>query len=113
MKKVVVSRDEKFYWDKGDLHTKNGVFREQDIKERSIIETKTGKFAVLEANFLDKIEKITRGPAIMVKKDIGAILANVDLNKSSIVVDAGAGCAVLSSFLSRFVKKVISYENNP
>ncbi|MBS3133731.1 methyltransferase [Candidatus Woesearchaeota archaeon] len=113
MKKVIVNKQEKFYWEKGDMHTKNGVFKEKDIIDKDIIDTKNGKFTVLESNFLDKIEKIQRGPAIMVKKDIGSILANVDINKDSIVVDAGAGCGVLSSFLSRHVKKVIAYENNP
>lgn len=46
----------------------------------------------------------------MLEKDIGIILANTDINKSSIVLDSGSGCGVTSIFLAKFVKKVYSYE---
>ncbi len=61
-------------------------------------------------SFLDNLKKIKRGPAIILQKDIGAILANTDVDKNSIVLDAGSGCGVLSVNLARFVKKVYSYE---
>jgi tRNA (adenine57-N1/adenine58-N1)-methyltransferase catalytic subunit len=63
-------------------------------------------------NFLDRIEKIKRGPAIMQKKDIGIILTNTSINKDSTVLDAGTGSGTLSAFLSQFVKKVYSYEKS-
>ncbi|MAG48080.1 hypothetical protein CL617_05740 [archaeon] len=113
MKKIIVNDKEKFYWSKGDLHTKYGVFKENDIKRNKILKNKKGeKFFVVDSVFQDQVDKISRGPAVMVKKDIGAILSNVDIDKNSITVDAGLGCGVLSSFLSKFVKKVISYEIN-
>jgi len=61
-------------------------------------------------NFLDKIQKIKRGPAIMQEKDIGVILTNTSINKDSIVLDSGTGSGKLSAYLSQFVKKVYSYE---
>jgi len=56
------------------------------------------------------IRKIKRGPAIMIAKDIGEILANTDINKDSKVLDAGSGCGVLTANLARFVNKVYSYD---
>ena len=63
-----------------------------------------------ETNFADILKKIKRGPAILLQKDIGVILANTSIDKNSIVLDAGSGCGVLSINLARFVKKVYSYD---
>lgn len=46
----------------------------------------------------------------MLEKDIGIILANTDINKNSVVLDAGSGCGVTTIFLAKFVKKVYSYD---
>ena len=62
-------------------------------------------------NFLDLLKKIKRGPAIILQKDIGVILANTSIDKGSKVLDAGAGSGVLTCNLARFVKKVYSYDN--
>jgi len=61
-------------------------------------------------DFLKNLRKIRRGPAIILQKDIGIILANTSIDKNSIVLDAGSGCGVLSMNLARFVKKVYSYD---
>ena len=65
----------------------------------------------MEGKFLDKLKKIRRGPAILLQKDIGVILANTSIDKESKVLDAGSGCGVLTANLARFVKKVYSYDN--
>ncbi|MBI2105724.1 methyltransferase domain-containing protein [Candidatus Woesearchaeota archaeon] len=62
-------------------------------------------------NFLNTLRKIKRGPAIILQKDIGTILANTSINKDSKVLDAGSGSGVLTINLARFVKKVYSYDN--
>ncbi len=62
-------------------------------------------------SFLENLKRIKRGPAIILQKDIGAILGNTNIDKNSIVLDAGSGCGVLSINLARFVKKVYSYDN--
>ncbi len=114
MKKVLYTKKgEKFYWEKGDLHTKHGMVKEKDIKKGKIKTHMGTNLKVLKAEFLDKLEKVKRGPAVMLSKDIGLILANTNINKNSIVLDAGAGSGILSAYLSRFVKKVYSYERNP
>lgn len=61
-------------------------------------------------DFFTNLKRIKRGPAIMLEKDIGIILANTDINKNSIVLDAGSGCGVTTIFLAKFVKKVYSYD---
>jgi tRNA (adenine57-N1/adenine58-N1)-methyltransferase catalytic subunit len=60
--------------------------------------------------FLQRLRKIKRGPAIMLQKDIGVVLANTNIGRDSKVLDAGAGSGVLSLNLARFVKKVYSYD---
>lgn len=62
-------------------------------------------------DFIEKQKKMRRGPAIMLPKDIGFILANTNIDKDSIVLDAGSGTGLLTCYLARFVKKVYSYDN--
>ena len=66
---------------------------------------------MVEMGFLNKLRKIKRGPAIMLQKDIGVILANTSIDKDSRVLDAGSGSGVLTANLARFVKRVYSYDN--
>ena len=114
MKKVLIDKKgKKYYWDSGDLHTALGVIKEEDIKKKKMVKSHIKKeLFVHPAYFIDKLKKIKRGPAIMLQKDIGAIIAYTGINKESIVLDAGAGSGVLSSYLAGIVKKVISYERN-
>ena len=58
----------------------------------------------------DKIKKIKRGPAVMISKDIGAIIVNTGINKRSEVIEAGTGSGMLAAYLSRVVKRVYGYE---
>ncbi len=62
-------------------------------------------------DFLDKLKRIRRGPAVLMQKDVGVILANTSIDKESRVLDAGSGSGVLTANLARFVKKVYSYDN--
>lgn len=112
IKKILIKDNKKFYWSKGDLHTEFGVVKEKKL-EKSIVKTHLNKeLEVLEASFLDNLEKIKRGPAIILKKDIGFILTNTDISKNSIILEAGTGSAHLTIHLSRFCKKIYSYEKN-
>lgn len=114
IKKVLLRLDKKYYWAEGDLHTNYGVVKEKDLKEHNNVvkSHKDKEFLIFDANFVDQLEKIKRGPAIMIAKDIGAVIANTGISKDSIVLDAGTGCGVTASFLARFVKKVFTYEVN-
>lgn len=112
IKKVLINREgKKLYWSSGDIHTHLGVIKEADIEKKERIRTQNGdEWYVLSATFLDQLEKIERGPAIMLKKDIGIILANIPLEKKTKIVDAGSGCGVLAAYLARGEAKVTTYE---
>ncbi len=114
VKKVLVRDNKRYYWSQGDLHTLSGVVKEADItKEKGrVYSHKSKEFLIFDANFVDEVVKIKRGPAIMTKKDIGYVIANSGINKESTVVDAGAGCGVSAIFLANATKKVYSYEIN-
>lgn len=109
---ILDKKGNKFFWKQGDLHTSEGVVKAAKIKTGKI-KTHLGKeLLCLPADFLDKAERITRGPAIMAKKDIGYILAHIPLSKDTKIVDAGAGCGMLAAFLARHSDHVTSYESN-
>ena len=115
IKKILIDEKEnKYYWEKGDLSTHLGIIKEKDIK-KSTPEVKSNlgkKFVLLEANFIDNLNKIKRGPATTNLKDIGSIFVYTSINKNSVVLEAGSGSGQLTAFLARFVKKVYSYEKN-
>ena len=100
----------KLYWTSGDLHTPDGILKEKDLETiKGKIFSHSGKeFFTLDANFLDQIKKINRGPQTLVLKDLGYILIHAGLGKDSIVVDAGTGCGLLAALMGRYAKKVIS-----
>ncbi len=90
-----------------------GVLKEENIKP-GIAKSDIGKeFIVFDANFIDNLEKIKRGPAVAHPKDIGLIITTTGIGVGSKVVDAGSGCGKLAAALSRVGCKVTSYEINP
>jgi len=111
IKKVFIAPGgEKLYWSKGDFHTKYGVVKEKDIKN-GLVKSHNGKeFLVYDAKFVDRVEKIKRGPAVIINKDVGIILANTGINSKSKILEAGAGSGRLTSFLANISSNVISYE---
>src|SRR3989338_7671997 len=58
-------------------------------------------------------KKLKRGgPAIILPKDSGTIIAYANITRDSIVVEAGAGTGFLTVALAQVAKEVISYEND-
>jgi len=112
MKLVIDKNGNKYLWERGDLHTSLGVIRSKDIKNGVVKSNLGNDFLVFDADFLDKLEKIKRGPAILNKKDIGQIIAYTGIGQNSKIVDVGSGSGVLASFLGRISKNVVSYEKN-
>ena len=113
IKKVLVRNDRKFYWKgEGDMQNQFGVVKEDDLKKAGRkVKSHTGKeFLVYDANFIDQLKKIKRGPQTLVLKDLGYILVHSGVNKDSFVVDAGSGCGVVAALLGRYAKKVVSYD---
>ncbi|MEK6952145.1 MAG: rRNA adenine N-6-methyltransferase family protein [Nanoarchaeota archaeon] len=112
MKIIIDKKGNKYYWERGDLHTSFGVIKEKDIKNGVVKSHLEKEFIVFDGGFTDKLNKIKRGPAIMLPKDIGLILSYTGINSKSKIVDAGSGCGVLSAFLGNISKNVVSYEKN-
>ena len=66
-----------------------------------------------EFHFPLNFKKLRRGgPAIVLPKDSGAIIAYTGINRDSLVVEAGAGSGFLTVALASVAKQVVSYENN-
>ena len=110
MKVLLDLEGNKYLLEKGDLHTHSGVVKANKIKN-GIAKSDLGKeFVVFDAHFVDKLEKIKRGPAILTKKDIGEIIAYTGIGSESKIVDCGTGCGVLAAYLGKISKNVVSYE---
>ena len=112
VKKILVQKEKNYFFTEGEVQTKRGTFSEEQILNNKVIRHPKGDFHIFDAKFNDKLQKIKRGPAIVINKDIGPILTDTNINKDSIVLEAGTGCGVVSAHLSRFVKKIYSYEIN-
>ncbi len=105
--KVLVKGKKKFYCNSDKCHTNFGVI---EVKGREAESNKGAKFKIYDAGFSDKLKKVKRGPALVNAKDAGMIIATTGVGKDSMVLDAGAGTGVLTSYLARVCKKVYSYE---
>ncbi len=93
-----------------DYHMQFGRLTKEDMakaKDGDILTTNTGKqFAVLTPQFIDLYHKMKRGAQIIPLKDIGLIVAETGINKSSVVVDAGAGSGGSCLMFAHLCKKV-------
>ena len=112
-KVIIDPKGEIHYYKKEDFHTHFGVIREKDIKNGIVKSNLDKEFLIFDANFIDNIHKIKRGPAIAHYKDIGLIITTTGIGVKSKVVDAGSGCANLASYLARIGCDVTTYEINP
>lgn len=116
IKKILLTPEgRKFYVKdlKADFHTQFGFIKKADLKKKdgTIILTNTGKEMVLfKPVFIDSYRRIKRDPQIIPLKDIAAIIAETGVDKTSLVVDAGAGSGALCCFLANIAKKVVTYE---
>lgn len=114
MARILLREGKEFIWKSGDMHTNFGLIKEKDIKENNSPKSNTGKeFKAFDATFSDLLRYIKRGPATLLPKDAAYIVYFTGVNKSSKVVDAGAGCGILASSIGRIAKEVTSYEQNP
>ena len=109
-KKIAIRNGKYFFWSKGDLHTHHGVIKEADMKKDIAKSNKGKEFKIIPANFKDNISKLKRGPQAMMLKDIAHIILYNNINKDSKVLEAGTGSGILTSYLSKYAKKVYSYD---
>lgn len=109
-KKVQVSPAKFVLSELKDFHTKYGVIRKDDLKDGKVSTNLGVEFIVFPANFIDLYSRISRGPQIMLQKDVGLIMATTGVGKNSLVVDAGVGSASNSILLANVCKKVVAYD---
>ncbi len=117
IKKVLITKEgRKFYANEldRDLHTQYGFIKKEELKkakEGSLLKSNTSKeFFIFNPHFIDLYRKIKRDAQIIPLKDIGLIIAETGINKSSKVLDAGSGSGALACFLAGIAKEVVTYE---
>lgn len=97
-----------------DYHTQFGYLAAKELKKvkggAELLSNTDEAFWVFPATFLDQYSRIKRDAQIIPLKDIGAVIAQAGIGKSSIVVDAGSGSGAIACFLANIAKKVVSYE---
>jgi len=95
-----------------EYHCKEGKISKEDIESgNKIVKSNKGtEFLVTKANPYDIRSKIKRGPQILIEKDLGYIIARTGVDKNSFIVEAGGGSGAGTTFFSKFVEKVHSYE---
>ncbi|MCX8166449.1 MAG: hypothetical protein N3E37_01175 [Candidatus Micrarchaeota archaeon] len=87
-----------------------------DNQENNPFENKIDKKASkkksrrIDLHLPEHLKRLKRLPQALLPKDIGIILAYTDIDRNSVVLDAGFGSGFLAVSLSRFVKKVHSFE---
>mgnify|MGYP001607263356 FL=1 len=116
VKKIIIDeKGNRYYWSQGDLHTFLGLIKEKEIESgNGKIKSHLNKeFLVFDANFIDKFEKLKRGPAIINTKDVGYIIANTGIHRNSKILEAGTGSGFLAVHLARITPNLVSYEKNP
>ncbi len=108
--KIAIDPKGKKYILKGRINTNFGTIDEKEIKGNKVISSKGIAFKVVEASFSDLMDFIKRGPQIITLKDASLISTYLNLKPNYTVVDVGTGSGALAIYLSRFVKRVITYE---
>jgi len=95
-----------------EFNTEQGMIKSKEFKNKNgLAKTSKGKkIRFTEAFFIDAYHRKKRGPQIITPKDIGTIITETGLGKSSRVLDAGGGSGALSCFLANICNEVYSYE---
>jgi tRNA (adenine57-N1/adenine58-N1)-methyltransferase catalytic subunit len=115
MSKILINKTGKrFFWKSNDLHTNEGMIKEKDIKSsKNKVKTNMNQeFIKFNSSFQDEINNLQRGPAVVIAKDAGSIIANTGINPKSKIVDAGSGSGFLAAYLSNISQNVTTYEKN-
>ena len=114
-REVTVAKEKTYYiYDTShDFHTDRGIVAKKDLakKDGSVVKTNSGKqLSIFSPSYIDWFGKISRLPQTIPLKDIGLVIAETGIDKSSVVVDAGSGSGGAALFLAHLVKHVHTYE---
>jgi len=116
MKYLLISKDFKILVEgKKKISTHLGVIDLKNLKEGKKVKSHLGKeFFVVKANILDLIERMKRGPQVILPKDVALIIAYTGLMPHWKVLDVGTGSAFFSIFIANYLSKgkVVTYEKD-
>ncbi len=95
-----------------DFQLSGSLISKDELKKNGeIIKDNKGKnFLIFESTFIDDYKRLKRLPQTIPLKDIGLILAETGVGKTSKVLDSGTGSGALTIMLANFVKEVHSYD---
>ncbi len=103
----------RYIWSAGDFHTKDGFIKETDIKKHAEVSTSKGKhYLCFPAQFPDLFQTVKRGPAVILPKEVGLIIAIAGIGSATKIVEAGTGSGFLAAYLAHITPKLVSYERN-
>ncbi len=116
MKLLIDKRGKKYLLreDVEEFHTSLGVVKLSDAKPGDKLRSHLGhEFYLLEPTVVDYYDKLPRAGSIILKKEIGPIIAYTGIGSGSRVVEAGTGTGALAIYLAHIVGsegKVYTYE---
>ena len=97
-----------------EFHTSLGVVKLSGAKPGDTLRSHLGhEFYLLEPSVVDYYHKLPRAGSIILKKEIGPIIAYTGIGSGSRVVEAGTGTGALSIYLAHIVGsegRVYTYE---
>ena len=119
IKKLAITKDFRIYpldsLQRSYSFTEGSIDREEFLKHNHqgiIATTKDHPMLICDADFSDNYRRLKRGPACILPKDIGYIIAETAITKESVVLDAGAGMGASVCLLAGLCKKVYTCDVN-
>jgi len=113
---VVISEGKKYFIEDTtrDYHCSEGVISKVDLQKDGVIikSNKDKEFYILNASFMDSYRGLKKLAQTIPLKDLGFILAESGIDKTSVVVDTGSGSGGCACFIARHVKKVYTFDIN-
>ncbi|MFP4523572.1 MAG: methyltransferase domain-containing protein [Candidatus Nanoarchaeia archaeon] len=121
LKKLALNKEKKI-WPIYDLTIsvnlpEGAIDREQLLSQQKkenkngVVKTSKDKPVFLcDPTFKDAYDRMKRGPASIIEKDVGMIIALIGLTKNSVILEAGSGMGALTAQLAALCKHVYSYE---
>jgi len=113
MELIFLHRDGCFFkdWTGGDVHTKEGILKADDVKAGGKMKTNRGEdYLVMAPTLRDRIQHMRKGARPIYEYDAGLIIALLGVDRESSVLEAGTGSACVTLLLANTAKSVETFE---